>query len=216
MTPLDIVEQTAASHGEGRIVITSSLGYKWATKLDFTALKTAIPDDGAKVRHITEAFWRYCNSKLANIYFINELDRRLQDKGVKNIYCTSCEPGKSSAQWVIKTSDLCLEVLMKQGVIGATGLGRDGFHTLPRFALPLISLILGFLGNTVEDGAKTQTYLAASKEIREQNVHGQYWAPSWSWTRRWVGSGQQELTDLAKDDEEQRKVWKWSEGICGR
>ena len=75
---------------------------------------------------------------------------------------------------------------------------------------------MGVFGNTVEDGAKTPTFLAASKEIRKRNVHGQYWVPNWSWTKRWTGCGKQELSELARDEEEQRRLWKWSEGICER
>ena len=61
------------------------------------------------------------------------------------------------------------------------------------------------------DSAKTQVYLAASKEIREKNVHGQYWVPKWTWTSRFIRCEQEELTALAKDEEEQRKLWEFSE-----
>lgn len=61
--------------------------------------------------------------------------------------------------------------------------------------------------NTVEDTAKTQTFLAASTYIRENDAHGQYWSPEWSWTQRYVECHQEELTDLGQD--------RTSRGSCG-
>ena len=66
-------------------------------------------------------------------------------------------------------------------------------------------------GSTSEDVAKTQVYLAASKEIREKDVHGQYWTPTVTWRQRYAQCHDQGLTALGKDEEEQRKLWKFSE-----
>ncbi|KAL9121747.1 MAG: hypothetical protein Q9187_001687 [Circinaria calcarea] len=187
---LDIVEDTATSHGEARIVVTSSAGYKGATKLDYKALTTPVPTDGSHWWHIFSSFRRYLTSKLANIYFTNELDRRLQARGITNVYCNSCHPGSA----------------------GGTGLGTGAIPgAVGRWVEVSAKAIITRVANTNADSAKTQVYLAASKEIREKNIHGQYWVPKWSWTIRFLRCEQEELTTLAKDQEEQRKLWELSE-----
>lgn len=73
--------------------------------------------------------------------------------------------------------------------------------------------------NTVDDAAKTQTYLAASDLIAQRDVRGQYWCPVWSWTQRYVKCGEEGLTDLGKNEEERKKLWEFSERAvqaCGR
>lgn len=88
--------RTAEKYGDARIVITSSLGYTSSTGLDYRALTTAVPGNGSILWHLPGTFKRYGDSKLANIWFANELSRRLREKEVKNVYCNSCHPGMSS------------------------------------------------------------------------------------------------------------------------
>lgn len=90
---LGLVQRTASKHGEARIVMMSSRGYTTATKLDYDALTTPKEGDGSSAWHLGGSFHRYCNTKLANLYFVAELDRRLQERGIKNVYCNSCHPG---------------------------------------------------------------------------------------------------------------------------
>lgn len=133
---------------------------------------------------------RYAESKLANLYFAKELDQRLQARGVKNVFCNACHPGTA----------------------GGTGLGSGSLGKVGDMIEPVVRGFLGFVANTNEDAAKTQTYLAASREVKEKNIHGQYWAPVWSWTYTYVSCKEElPLTDLAKDREEQRKLWDFSE-----
>jgi len=187
---LDRVEETARAHGEARIVVTSSMAFRTAQKLDYQALTTRLPGDGSRViRDMKGAFQRYCNSKLANIYFVEELDRRLQAKGVTNVYCNVCHPG----------------VVMGTG-LGGGALGKAGDYFERAFRA-----IFGPLTTTMKDGAKTQTYLAASPVIVDKNIHGEYWAPKMNWLMQFVTTQQDELTDLAKDPEEQKKLWEVSE-----
>lgn len=188
-TLLSLIKQTSVTHGDARIVMTSSIGYKSATGLDYTSLTTARLSDGDSVWDVKPAFIRYGNSKLANIYFTNELAKRLREDGFKNVYCNSCHPGFA----------------------GATGLGHGGFGAWGgAWAEGLIRLLMKPL-NTVEDAAKTQTYLAANPKLAQQNAHGQYWVPVWSWTQRYVRCQPEELTNLGKNEEEQKKLWDFSE-----
>ena len=168
----------------------SSLGYKKARKLDYEMLCTAKPGDGKSMKDAPEALMRYGDTKLANLYFAKELDRRLQIRGVKNVFCNACHPG----------------------IAGGTGLGSGGLGKIGDFLEPAIRGIVRWVGNTTQDSAKTQTYLAASREITEKNVHGQYWAPIWSWKSKYVLCKEElPLTELGSDQEEQRKLWDFSE-----
>jgi NAD(P)-dependent dehydrogenase (short-subunit alcohol dehydrogenase family) len=90
----DLVEKTATKYGNGRITFTSSRGHKEATKLDYTALTTRVPDDGTSLRHLAGGYQRYLNSKLAVLYLALELDKRLQARGVKNVFVNACQPGE--------------------------------------------------------------------------------------------------------------------------
>ncbi len=153
-------------------------------------LSTAKPDDGKSLSDATEAFRRYMDSKLANLYFAKELDQKLQDKGVSNVVCNTCHPGTA----------------------GGTGLGSGSLGRVVDAMEPVIRGIMAWTGNTNEDAAKTQTYLAASTEIKAKNIHGQYWTPVWSWTNTYVSCKEDlPLTDLGNDKEEQRKLWNFSE-----
>lgn len=97
------------------------------------------------------------------------------------------------------------------GFAGATGLGGGGFGPWGgAWAESVVRLLMKPL-NTVEDACKTQTYLAASAQIPQQDVHGQYWAPVWSWTQRYLRCGVEQLTELARDEEKQKELWAFSE-----
>lgn len=74
--------------------MTSSMGYKMAPKMDYDALLQGADGGAAGFKDVHTGFTRYATSKLANIYFAAELDRRLQERGIHNIYCNSCHPGE--------------------------------------------------------------------------------------------------------------------------
>ncbi|KAI9848151.1 MAG: hypothetical protein M1837_000825 [Sclerophora amabilis] len=188
-TLLNLVETTANAHGQARIVAVSSIGYTSSKKIDYDALRTKLVDDGQSIWGLGPAFNRYVSSKLANVYFMTVLDTKLQEKGVKNVYCNSCHPG----------------------INPTTGLGEQGgIRYVGSRAAWLVRSLLYPFGNSVIDGAKTPTYLAASEEVRNREVHGEFWRPTWSWTWAFTGSRKQELTPLARDEEEQRKLWIYS------
>ncbi|CAG8766652.1 33085_t:CDS:2 [Gigaspora margarita] len=93
---------------------------------------------------------RYGQSKLANILFTIELNKRLSGT---NVYCNSLHPG------AIKTE-------LTRGIVANWG----------SWTKPIISIIQLFL-LTPDDGALTQLYCATSPEIEEKNFRGKYFVP---------------------------------------
>ena len=190
-----MAEASAKKNGEARVVIVSSLGYKKARKLDYEMLCTVKPDDGKSVRDAPEALMRYGDTKLANLYFAKELDRKLQSKGVRNVFCNACHPGIAGGTG-----------------LGSGGLGNGALGKIGDFLEPAIRGAVQWVGNSTKDSAKTQTFLAASKEIQEKDVHGQYWTPVWSWKSKYVSCKEElPLTELGSNQEEQEKLWDFSE-----
>ncbi|CAG8619557.1 14779_t:CDS:2, partial [Dentiscutata heterogama] len=96
------------------------------------------------------SFQRYNQSKIANILFTLELNKRLSGT---NVYCNCLHPG------VIKTE-------LTRGVV--TGWGS--------WIKPIISVV-SFFFLTPDDGALTQLYCATSPEIEEKNLRGKYFVP---------------------------------------
>lgn len=66
--------------------------------------------------------------------------------------------------------------------------------------------------NSPQDAAKTQVFLSASALIRENKVHGEFWAATWSWRQKYTGTRQEQLTTaLAKDEDEWRLLFDFCE-----
>lgn len=100
--------------------------------------------------------------------------------------------------------------LISSGLVSATGIGK-GQKALGPYVEGLVRKLISLFSNTVEDAAKTQVYLAASKDVREKDIHGEYWQAIWTWTRAYSGVTSEEQTALGKDEEEQKKLWDVSE-----
>ena len=103
------------------------------------------------------------------------------------------------------------ELRQGAGVAGETGFGEGTVGPRFRWLQRAIKETCIMLANTVEDSAKTQVWLAASKDVRERDIHGQYWVPVWSWANWYLRCEEEEPTAVAKDEVEQRKLWEFSE-----
>ncbi|KAG1152466.1 hypothetical protein G6F37_002434 [Rhizopus arrhizus] len=86
---------------------------------------------------------------ISNILFTRELSKRLESKGVTNVYANCNHPG------VVRT-----QLFRHVYSIGS-----------------IMDRIKDFFSISAEDGALTQLYLATSPEIEEKSIKGQYYVP---------------------------------------
>ena len=89
-TLLPLLQATARAHGDVRIVCVSSIAHRLVREIDFDALTREVHSD---LLGPVGSLKRYGQSKLSNILFAQELDRRLHDHGVTNVWVNSCHPG---------------------------------------------------------------------------------------------------------------------------
>lgn len=131
----------------------------------------------------------YCQSKLANVLFAKELDRRFKAAGLKAT-AVSCHPGgvdTDLARWLIVAEDNPAEAkrLREENVIAKN--------------------LTAFLTRDVHLGANTQIYLAAGSDGGLDKSGGQYFdnmAPGL-------------LNPVANDEALAKKLWEESEKLTG-
>jgi hypothetical protein len=190
----DLVKNTTNLHGEARITITASNGYKAVSKLNYDMFTTPLQQHRLAISMIGSSLQRYLNSKLGTLYFAMELDRRLREAGVENVLVNAVHPGQT----------------------GKTNLGDWDHSFMSPSAVKIFKsfVFLGFLiSHTNEDAAKTQTYVSASKRVSDEHIHGELWVPTnslwptpWSWMR-YTGSITEKLQPHATDKAEWKKFW---------
>jgi NAD(P)-dependent dehydrogenase (short-subunit alcohol dehydrogenase family) len=231
----ELMKSSANLHGEARITITSSLGYRLVSKLDYEVFTNSIPHKQSALSRMRTSLQRYNNTKLGELYLAMELDRRLREAGVENVFVNTIHPGAPSLlllsfsfsvltllflPYELKNHAILITIFPYQlGQAGKTGLG-DWDHSFMSPASVKIFKRLVFLGfllsHSTEDSAKTQTFLSASKRIPEENVHGEYWKITNSWWptpgswMRYTGSVKEELKPHGADKAEWKKFW----GFC--
>ena len=143
-----------SSPNGARVVVTSSSLHMCCWNLDLGLLKT---QSRVKWPALYDGVWRYGRSRLGNILFAKELSRRLMqdsDSASNRIYVNSFFPGNIvTDQWHDWKSYFgsCIGNLMR--------LGGSWF------------------GQSVEDGAATAIYLAASEDVSRTNSRGRYFVP---------------------------------------
>ncbi|CAG8603662.1 7627_t:CDS:2 [Cetraspora pellucida] len=145
-TPFELTQdgiQDQFASAPSRIVNVSSIAHKLTPPggIEFDKLN----DPNAHT-----AFQRYAQSKLANILFTIELNKRLSGT---NVYCNCVHPGSINTE-------------LFRGIITNWGY----------WIKPFLSVVSIFL-LTPNDGALTQLYCATSPEIEEQDYRGKYFVP---------------------------------------
>ncbi|KAK6334312.1 hypothetical protein TWF730_003525 [Orbilia blumenaviensis] len=191
-TLLPLMEKTAAMTGDVRIISTTSKAlFMTSPTIDYDSLvnRPKDADEPRRVSQFPNAMKVYGQSKLANLYFAKELDRRYREKG---IWANAPHPG-----WVGGTELGLTEVADMFGFFT----GRLAAWLTNTFAMSTV------------DGASTQTYLAVSPKVPELGIHGEYVMPRNNWFWRYQGPQVVKLDAAYQKEEEWSKLWEWSEEI---
>ncbi|KAI5813457.1 hypothetical protein BZA77DRAFT_358097 [Pyronema omphalodes] len=176
------IESTAETYGSARVVVVASEAYKFVSGIDFEAIrKPVVPG----LRGLVGCFKRYGQSKLANIMFAQELDRRLKAKGQQKVFVAAINPGAV-----------------------ATNLGGSGEQLgYPEFIGKAVRSFGRLAMFSDREGAMTQTLVATAPQVVEQKLSGQYFLPSLTWLGRWDYSKPEDLKPHASDVAAQKKLW---------
>ena len=146
---------THTDNGDARVVVTSSVLHIICRDLDPDLLTS--PSRIMKWSDMWDGVWRYGRSKLGNILFAKELSRRLlldRDPAAQHIYVNSYFPGN---------------IVTDQWIAWGTYIGQ--------FLGGILRRLGELLGQSVEDGAATAVFLAASPEVRRKDYRGKYFIP---------------------------------------
>mmetsp|Transcript_3367 Transcript_3367/g.4871 ORF Transcript_3367/g.4871 Transcript_3367/m.4871 type:complete len:406 (+) Transcript_3367:84-1301(+) len=167
---------------DARIINVSSTAHKFASNgLDFDNL------NGEKEYG---PWTSYGASKLENIFFTKELQRRVDESGKYSFTVTSLHPGAVATD------------------LGRYLVGEEKFNSMKENGMGFMdSLIFGTLNKfvkTVEDGASTQVFLA-SDPLAGMEVGGQYFDEC----------KQQKLDSFATNAEQAKQLWTVSEKLSG-
>ncbi|KAI8147751.1 hypothetical protein BJV82DRAFT_593219 [Fennellomyces sp. T-0311] len=130
--------------GSSRIVNVASM-FHWMPSVTGVDFET-ISDEKSFNRKT-----HYGKTKLANVLFTFELDRRLKAKGINNVLINCNHPG------AVKTDPYYENKLLK----------KDS----------LIDKFTNIFFVSPEEGALTQLYLATSPEVEKKGISGQYYVP---------------------------------------
>jgi len=167
-----------STEGGSRVVVTSS-GYHRRGEIDFDDLHGR--DDYGD--------WdAYAQSKLANLLFVHELERRLDEAGVESVKAVGTHPGYAATNLQKRSADeggsLRRKLFMKFGNV--------------------------FLAQSSEMGALPLLYAAVADDIEG----GKYVGPGGFKNMRGYPS-KQEPSEDARDDETAKRLWEVSEGETG-
>ncbi|KAI7850912.1 hypothetical protein BDC45DRAFT_487410 [Circinella umbellata] len=129
--------------GPSRIVNVSSMAHLFTT--------VSVPKfEQVSRKKGYNATIQYGFTKACNILFSRELTRRLESKGISNVYVNCNHPG-------IVSSELSRHVVQQDTILD--------------------SLYNNYFAISTENGSLTQLYLATSPEVESKNIKGQYYVP---------------------------------------
>ncbi|WP_266079678.1 oxidoreductase [Haladaptatus caseinilyticus] len=164
--------------GETRVV-TQSSGFHERGDIDF---------DDLHGEQEYDKWAAYAQSKLANVLFAYELDRRLTDSGTEDVLSLACHPGYASTD------------LQRRGP------EREG-SLIRLWAMGLANAVFA---QSAERGALPMLYAATADEL----IGGEYVGPSGLMNMR--GSPDvQPSSERSYDEKLARRLWDVSEGLTG-
>lgn len=166
------------------------------TVASLAALKGEIPFGDLNARHRYNPMARYRQSKLSNLLFALELDRRAK-KAPWPIHSRAAHPGWAASNIVSNNGSLDRN---------GTPIGRWGRKIARSFAGPVFHM----MGQTVEEGAWPLLYALASPEAQD----GGYYGPQGKGERTGL-PGDAGLPEAASDHTLAKRLWAISEEMTG-
>lgn len=182
---LPLVQQAAKSHGSATITVVSSFAHK-QTPASVKPLGIFYDVDEMNREDLYEPAEYYGQSKLANILFSNELSKRLGD-GNQNIFVNAIHPGAVATELARHIGDSYLTAASAE-VLDMLKNSMNSFAWQP------------------DEAALTQVYTAASPDIREQAITGQYFTPI---------ARVHHPSNTGCTEEEAVKLWDFTDKILG-
>lgn len=147
---LPLIEYTAASFEQSRIIVTTSSLYVLCQEISLDSLTSTTPP---KSPAVYDGWWRYGRSKLADILLTRYLAKLESGKGYP-VYPNCFFPGNIATDAMDTWKDM----------IGS------GLGSIPKE-------IFKYIGQSPVDGATTAMYLAASDDVVTKDLKGQYFVP---------------------------------------
>jgi len=184
-----------------RIVNVSSHAHVFAT-LGKGSTKFGLDVDNlnSEVEYYGAGWPAYCQSKLENILFTQELQRRADDAGLDWLTVVTLHPGRVSTD-IWRSTYFGLDRRgQRQSVAQEKISGKGGSLQ------SIVSDVFYSSNLPVEEGANTQVMLAASGEPKGTLVKGQYFDKNMRL---------KELSDFARDETMARYLWDKSEELAG-
>jgi NAD(P)-dependent dehydrogenase (short-subunit alcohol dehydrogenase family) len=161
-----------------RVVTVASIAHKTG-RIDF--------DDLQSTRHYGP-MRAYRQSKLGNLIFARELDRRLREAGSR-VISVAAHPG-----------------------VAKTNLFRDDRTVMTRAVRSLLGEMIGTLLNSDVDGALPTLYAATAADVQ----HGGYYGPLGLFEARGKRVGPARIAPQALDTEVAKRLWQVCETLTGK
>ncbi|MEF8821004.1 MAG: oxidoreductase [Halovenus sp.] len=173
-----LLDLIVGTEGETRIV-THSSGAHTAGELDF--------DDLHRQRSYSK--WEaYGQSKLANLHFAYELQRRLRDAGITETKSVACHPGYADTNLQYR------------------GPEQSG----SRIKYAMMRVANGVFAQSASNGALPLLYAATALDVEG----GEYYGPGGLMNMRGAPE-RQESSDASYDEADARQLWERSEALTG-
>ncbi|WP_459194410.1 oxidoreductase [Halosimplex sp. J119] len=169
-----LIDRIVETPGETR-VITQSSGVHEAGEIDFSDLNH---------EHAYDKWEAYAQSKLANVCFAYELQRRLTDAGIDDTISAACHPGYAATE------------------LQGRGPSEEG-STLKRYAMEALNAVVA---QSAEMGALPLVYAATAPDV----VGGEYVGPGGLFGMRGYPEPQRS-SDASYDVESAERLWTISE-----
>ena len=186
--------------GDGcRVINVSSYAHEFATVANSNKRGLDLDNLNGEIDYSGLGWPAYCRSKLENILFTNELQRRADAAGLDWLTAVSLHPGRVA-------TDIWRTTYFGTDQRGGNGRGY-GDNAKSGGIQSIVSDLFYDSILTVEEGANTQVMLAARGEPEDSPVKGEYYDYNMRIKKK--------MNAFAKDEDAARRLWEKSEQLAG-